>query len=86
MEENTPTRFLQVDTNILFICGGAFAGIDKVLNRSKSSSMGFEAEIKDKDERLSSEILKEIRPTDLVNMDLYLNLLEDSGNSNSRGS
>ena len=60
--------FLQVDTtNILFICGGAFAGIDKVIaNRSKNSSMGFEAEIKDKDERLSSEILKEIRPTDLV--------------------
>ncbi len=60
--------FLQVDTtNILFICGGAFAGIDKVIsNRSKSSSMGFEAEIKNKDERLSSEILKEVRPTDLV--------------------
>ena len=60
--------FLQVDTtNILFICGGAFAGIDKIIsNRSKNSSMGFEAEIKDKDERLSSEILKEIRPTDLV--------------------
>ena len=60
--------FLQVDTtNILFICGGAFAGIDKVIaSRSKNSSMGFEAEIKDKDERLSSEILKEIRPTDLV--------------------
>ena len=69
MEENIPQQdFLQVDTtNILFICGGAFAGIDKVIsNRSKSSSMGFEAEIKDKDERLSSEILKEIRPTDLV--------------------
>ena len=61
-------EFLQVDTtNILFICGGAFAGIDKVIsNRSKNSSMGFEAEIKNKDERLSSEILKEIRPTDLV--------------------
>ena len=60
--------FLQVDTtNILFICGGAFAGIDKIIsNRSKNSSMGFEAEIKNKDERLSSEILKEIRPTDLV--------------------
>ena len=60
--------FLQVDTtNILFICGGAFAGIDKIIsNRSKNSSMGFDAEIQDKDERLSSEILKEIRPTDLV--------------------
>ena len=60
--------FLQVDTtNILFICGGAFAGIDKVISsRSKNSSIGFEAHIKDKDERLSSEILKEIRPTDLV--------------------
>ncbi len=60
--------FLQVDTtNILFICGGAFAGIDKVISsRSKNSSIGFEAEIKNKDERISSEILKEIRPSDLV--------------------
>ncbi len=61
-------EFLQVDTtNILFICGGAFAGIDKVISdRNNSSSIGFEAEIKNKDERLSGEILKEMRPTDLV--------------------
>ena len=61
-------EFLQVDTtNILFICGGAFAGINKVISdRNNSSSIGFEAEIKNKDERLSGEILKEMRPTDLV--------------------
>ena len=61
-------EFLQVDTtNILFICGGAFAGIDKVISdRNNSSSIGFEAEIKNKDDRLSGEILKEMRPTDLV--------------------
>ena len=61
-------EFLQVDTtNILFICGGAFAGLDKVISaRNKTSSIGFGAEIKEKDERLTGEVLKEIQPSDLV--------------------
>tara|TARA_B100002052_G_scaffold70330_1_gene63702 strand:+ start:2337 stop:3587 length:1251 start_codon:yes stop_codon:yes gene_type:complete len=61
-------EFLQVDTtNILFICGGAFAGLDKVISsRSKTSSIGFGADLKENDERLTGEILKDIQPSDLV--------------------
>ena len=61
-------EFLQVDTtNILFICGGAFAGLDKLIaNRNKSSSIGFGAEITNLQETSSSEILKDVEPGDLV--------------------
>ena len=47
-ERNTQQEFLQVDTtNILFICGGAFAGLDKVIeNRGKGTSIGFGAKVK----------------------------------------
>ncbi len=62
-------EFLQVDTsNILFICGGAFAGLDKIIrDRSEKGGMGFSAEIKSKDENKSfGEALKGVEPEDLV--------------------
>jgi len=62
-------EFLQVDTaNILFICGGAFSGLDKIiLNRSSKSGIGFVADVKghDSDEHLG-ELLKEVEPEDLI--------------------
>jgi ATP-dependent Clp protease ATP-binding subunit ClpX len=62
-------EFLQVNTaNILFICGGAFAGLDKVIrNRSESGGIGFSAEVRSKDERKSvGEVLFEVEPEDLI--------------------
>src|SRR6056297_2468680 len=62
-------EFLQVDTaNILFICGGAFAGLDKVIrNRSEKGGIGFGAEVKSKDNsRNMGELLFELEPEDLV--------------------
>ena len=62
-------EFLQVDTsNILFICGGAFAGLDKVIrNRSEKGGIGFGAEVKSKDEtRNFGETLTDLQPEDLV--------------------
>lgn len=62
-------EFLQVDTsNILFICGGAFAGLDKVIrNRSEKGGIGFGAEVKSKDEtRNFGETLSDLQPEDLV--------------------
>ena len=61
-------EFLQVDTtNILFICGGAFAGLDKLIaNRNKGSSIGFGAEIINSQEISSTEIMKDVEPGDLV--------------------
>ncbi|UZJ45481.1 ATP-dependent Clp protease ATP-binding subunit ClpX [Marinimicrobium sp. C6131] len=62
-------EFLQVDTkNILFICGGAFAGLDKVIrDRSEKGGIGFGAEVKSKDDkRKFGEILHQLEPEDLV--------------------
>ena len=62
-------EFLQVDTrNILFICGGAFAGLDKVIrDRSEKGGIGFSAEVKSKDNSKNiGESLKELEPEDLV--------------------
>lgn len=62
-------EFLQVDTsNILFICGGAFAGLDKVIrNRSEKGGIGFGAEVKSKDNaRNVGELLFDLEPDDLV--------------------
>jgi ATP-dependent Clp protease ATP-binding subunit ClpX len=62
-------EFLQVDTsNILFICGGAFAGLDKVIrNRSEKGGIGFSAEVKSKDEKRNvGETLSDLEPEDLV--------------------
>ena len=60
-------EFLQVDTsNILFICGGAFAGLDKVISeRGKGTSIGFGAEVVGPDERRVGDIFKEVEPEDL---------------------
>lgn len=59
---------VQVDTtNILFICGGAFSGLDKIIAaRGNNTSIGFGAEIKGKGKSISSDILKEVEPEDLV--------------------
>jgi len=61
-------EFLQVDTtNILFICGGAFAGLDKIIGmRGKGTSIGFGAEVKSKEENKLSETLKNLEPEDLI--------------------
>ena len=61
-------EFIQVDTkNILFICGGAFEGIDKIIeSRLDKRSMGFGAEIQSKKERDVGQLLKEIQPQDLL--------------------
>ena len=65
-------EFLQVDTtNILFICGGAFAGLDKIIaQRGKGSSMGFGADVKDNDERGVGEIFTDLEPEDLLKFGL----------------
>ncbi len=64
--------FVQVDTtNILFVCGGAFDGLDKViLNRSEKSGIGFGAEVKSRDTKNISETLKQIEPEDLIKFGL----------------
>tara|TARA_B100000579_G_scaffold348057_1_gene301292 strand:+ start:2391 stop:3644 length:1254 start_codon:yes stop_codon:yes gene_type:complete len=61
-------EFLQVDTtNILFICGGAFAGLDKVIeSRGKGTSIGFGAKVKINEEKTISEIIKKLEPEDLI--------------------
>ncbi len=61
-------EFLQVDTtNILFICGGAFAGLDKIISqRDKGSSIGFEANVKSIEEKKIGEWMKSLEPEDLL--------------------
>ncbi|MBA1338023.1 MAG: ATP-dependent Clp protease ATP-binding subunit ClpX [Pelagibacterales bacterium] len=61
-------EFLQVDTtNILFICGGAFAGLDKIIDsRGKGTSIGFGADVKNYEEQLLSETMKSLEPEDLI--------------------
>ena len=61
-------EFLQVDTtNILFICGGAFAGLDKLIDsRGKGSTIGFGAKVKNYKEQSLSEIMKLLEPEDLI--------------------
>jgi ATP-dependent Clp protease ATP-binding subunit ClpX len=65
-------EFLQVDTtNILFICGGAFAGIDKIISaRDKGSSIGFGAKINNKEEKKVGELLQNVEPEDLLKFGL----------------
>jgi ATP-dependent Clp protease ATP-binding subunit ClpX len=65
-------EFLQVDTtNILFICGGAFAGLEKVIaQRGKGSSIGFGAEVKDPAEKSAGELFKSLEPEDLLKFGL----------------
>jgi len=61
-------EFLQVDTtNILFICGGAFAGLDKIISkRSRATTIGFNADVKNLDEKKPGELIKELEPEDLL--------------------
>jgi len=65
-------EFLQVDTtNILFICGGAFAGLDKIISaRGEGTSIGFAATVKALDDRRVGEILRELEPEDMVKFGL----------------
>ena len=65
-------EFLQVDTtNILFICGGAFAGLEKIIaQRGRGTSIGFGADVRAPDERKTGEILREIEPEDLLKFGL----------------
>jgi ATP-dependent Clp protease ATP-binding subunit ClpX len=61
-------EFLQVDTtNILFICGGAFAGLDKIISmRRQGTSIGFGAEVRGPEDRRTGEILRDLEPEDLL--------------------
>lgn len=61
-------EFLQVDTaNILFIAGGAFAGLDKIIaDRGRGTTIGFGADVKDVDERKTGELFSELEPEDLL--------------------
>ena len=61
-------EFIQIDThNILFICGGAFEGIDKIIeNRLDRKSMGFEAVVESKQEKQGSKILRDVQPHDVL--------------------
>ncbi len=65
-------EFLQVDTtNILFICGGAFAGLEKIIGqRGKGSGIGYGAEVRDPDERRTGAILRDVEPEDLLKFGL----------------
>ncbi|MDB4147366.1 ATP-dependent Clp protease ATP-binding subunit ClpX, partial [Alphaproteobacteria bacterium] len=65
-------EFLQVDTtNILFICGGAFAGLDKLIaGRHTGAGIGFGADVRDPDDRKIGELLAELEPEDLIKFGL----------------
>ena len=69
--------FVQVDTtNILFICGGAFAGLEKVIeSRTESSGIGFGAAVKSKQQRSLTDVFKEIEPEDLIKFGLIPELV-----------
>ena len=65
-------EFLQVDTtNILFVCGGAFSGLEKIISqRGQGTSIGFGADVKTPDERRSGEVLRQVEPEDLLKFGL----------------
>ena len=65
-------EFLQIDTtNILFICGGAFAGLDSIIKaRTDEKTLGFGADIKRKSETNQGEVLKKVMPEDLMKFGL----------------
>ncbi|MBN9372037.1 ATP-dependent Clp protease ATP-binding subunit ClpX [Hydrogenophaga sp. YM1] len=69
--------FLQVDTtNILFICGGAFAGLEKIIeNRTEASGIGFSAAVRSKKQRSVTEVFKEVEPEDLIKFGLIPELV-----------
>jgi len=65
-------EFLQVDTtNILFICGGAFAGLERIISaRGRGTSIGFGADVRAPDERQTGDLLREVEPEDLLKFGL----------------
>jgi ATP-dependent Clp protease ATP-binding subunit ClpX len=65
-------EFLQVDTtNILFVCGGAFAGLERIISqRGRGSGIGFGAEVKSVDDRRTGAVLRELEPEDLLRFGL----------------
>ena len=65
-------EFLQVDTtNILFVCGGAFAGLEKIISqRGRGSAMGFGADVKDEESRTIGDMFTELEPEDLLKFGL----------------
>ncbi|WP_353131933.1 ATP-dependent Clp protease ATP-binding subunit ClpX [Limnohabitans sp.] len=69
--------FLQIDTtNILFICGGAFAGLEKVIeNRTEASGIGFSATVKSKESRSLTEVFGEVEPQDIIKFGLIPELV-----------
>jgi ATP-dependent Clp protease ATP-binding subunit ClpX len=69
--------FVQIDTtNILFICGGAFSGLEKVIeNRTQSSGIGFGASVKSKQQRSLTEVFKDVEPEDLIKFGLIPELV-----------
>ncbi len=69
--------FLQIDTtNILFICGGAFDGLEKVIqNRSVKSGIGFGAAVQSKDDRKVGEVFREVEPEDIIKFGLIPELV-----------
>jgi len=69
--------FLQVDTtNILFICGGAFSGLEKVIeNRTEASGIGFGAMVKSKLQRSLTDVFREVEPEDLIKFGLIPELV-----------
>ena len=69
--------FVQVDTtNILFVCGGAFDGLDKVIrNRTEKFGIGFGAEVKSRENKNISESLREVEPGDLIKFGLIPELI-----------
>ena len=69
--------FLQIDTtNILFICGGAFDGLEKVIqNRSVKSGIGFGAAVQSKDDRKAGEVFREVEPEDIIKFGLIPELV-----------
>jgi ATP-dependent Clp protease ATP-binding subunit ClpX len=69
--------FVQIDTtNILFICGGAFDGLEKVIrNRSERSGIGFGAEVRSANDRSVGDVLREVEPEDLIKFGLIPELV-----------
>jgi ATP-dependent Clp protease ATP-binding subunit ClpX len=69
--------FLQIDTtNILFICGGAFSGLEKVIEqRTEASGIGFGASVKSKAQRSLTDVFREVEPEDLIKFGLIPELV-----------
>src|SRR5574343_446694 len=75
--KNPKQDSLQIDTtNILFICGGAFDGLEKIIqSRSVKSGIGFGAEVQSKDERKAAELFREVEPEDLIKFGIIPELI-----------